>query len=62
MPTKGILYVGFYWVCAVFLLVVGGCAQIVNPTGGEKDVRAAVVLSTTPNNQSVRFSEKQITF
>lgn len=62
MPTKGILYVGFYWVCAVFMLVVGGCAQIVNPTGGEKDVRAAVVLSTTPNNQSVRFSEKQITF
>lgn len=62
MQTKNALYSIGWWLWSLLLpILFSGCAQIVNPTGGEKDVRAAIVLSTSPPNQSVRFSEKRIT-
>jgi uncharacterized protein (DUF2141 family) len=47
--------------CAVFmLLLVSSCAQIVNPTGGPKDVTPAKVLAAFPPDQTTRFNEKKI--
>lgn len=36
------------------------CANVVSPTGGPKDVTPPVVLSTSPNNNSVNFTGKTI--
>ena len=37
-----------------------GCAKISSPTGGPKDTTPPKVLKMTPENQSVRFHDKQI--
>ena len=36
------------------------CANVVSPTGGPKDDTPPVVLSTSPNNNSVNFTDKTI--
>ena len=37
-----------------------GCAKISSPTGGPRDTTPPKVLKMTPENQSVRFHDKQI--
>jgi hypothetical protein len=43
----------------VFILV--GCAQVVAPTGGERDVLPPKVVSSSPENGSTNFSKKEFT-
>ncbi|TAE82505.1 MAG: hypothetical protein EAY81_09140 [Bacteroidetes bacterium] len=42
------------------LIIVGSCAQIVNPTGGAKDDKPPVVTETKPDNQSTLFNKNKI--
>ena len=47
----------------IFLLIVlllAGCAKIASPTGGPRDTTPPKVVKITPENQSVRFHDKQI--
>ncbi|OFX47055.1 MAG: hypothetical protein A2046_14580 [Bacteroidetes bacterium GWA2_30_7] len=47
----------------ISLLIVSllyGCANIVAPTGGPKDIVSPVMLEITPENYSTKFNEKQI--
>ena len=46
----------------VFLLLLNSCANIVMPTGGEKDTSSPTLLQTIPQNNSVNFQNNQITF
>ncbi|MCH8902506.1 MAG: Ig-like domain-containing protein [Bacteroidetes bacterium] len=45
----------------LLLLFLYSCANVVNPTGGEKDNQAPLVLSSDPPNYSTNFSERTIT-
>lgn len=50
-------------IVGVFLsavLFLAGCAKISSPTGGPRDTTPPKVLKMTPENQSVRFHDKQI--
>lgn len=42
------------------VLLCGGCAKVVTPTGGPRDSAPPKVLKVTPDNQCVNFGEKQI--
>jgi hypothetical protein len=53
MAGKSIL--GFY-----LLLLLAGCAQMVTPSGGPKDVTPPKVVSSAPENKSTGFSSKKI--
>jgi hypothetical protein len=44
------------------LLLVGGCASVVAPSGGPKDVAPPKMLSETPPALTTHFSEKTIVF
>ena len=44
---------------AVWLLVVS-CANIVTPTGGQKDVLPPVPVSATPKNYSINFNATSV--
>ena len=43
------------------LFLLSQCANIVAPTGGEKDVVAPKELGANPPNQSINFTSKEIT-
>lgn len=47
---------------AVTCFLMAGCAKIVAPTGGPKDSAPPKITKVVPDNQSVRFNEKQIRF
>lgn len=49
----------YYIIFAAFLLL-GGCAQVVAPTGGPKDLTAPKVMGYSPENKSVQFHAKKI--
>ena len=53
---KGIVVVTMMILAAFF----AGCAKISSPTGGPRDTTPPKVLKMTPENQSVRFHDKQI--
>ena len=42
------------------VLMLSSCAQIVNPTGGERDLTAPEILTTSPKNKSTNFSKSTI--
>lgn len=42
------------------VLLLAGCAKISSPTGGPRDTTPPKVVKMTPENQSVRFHDKQI--
>ena len=48
----------------IFISMIFSCAEIVAPSGGEKDTTAPIVIKSKPENQSIFFSEKfiEITF
>ena len=50
----------------VFILLGGlilvSCAQIVNPNGGERDLKAPQLLNTSPKNLSTNFTKNSIQF
>lgn len=49
----------FYYVCFVsYLLLLYGCANIVTPSGGDKDTTPPKILELVPENQSLNFSSK----
>lgn len=48
-----------YIIFAAFVLS-GGCAQVVTPTGGPKDLTPPKVVSYSPENKSIRFHAKKI--
>ncbi|MCU0422626.1 MAG: Ig-like domain-containing protein [Bacteroidia bacterium] len=45
----------------LFLFLISGCAQIVSPTGGNKDDKSPMVIAMKPENKTVSFNEKKIT-
>lgn len=45
----------------VLSLFLYGCAQVVAPTGGERDLLPPKVLSTSPENESTSFNSNEIT-
>ena len=48
------------YICLVFLLLFWGCANIIPPVGGEKDVYPPVLLSAIPSNESLGFDTESI--
>jgi hypothetical protein len=42
------------------IVLLGACAQVVAPTGGEKDILPPVVLEMKPNNESTNFEGNEI--
>ena len=45
----------------IFLTIICySCAQIVTPTGGDKDLKAPELLSSNPINKSTNFNNKKI--
>lgn len=50
------------WIWVAIVLLATGCAQIVAPSGGEKDTQAAEVLKTIPQNESTSFNAERIEF
>ncbi len=42
------------------ILILSACAQVVSPTGGERDTEAPKVIKTTPNAASTNFNVKEI--
>ena len=48
------------YICFVFLLLFWGCANIIPPVGGEKDVYPPVLLSAIPLNESLGFDTESI--
>ena len=44
----------------VFLLLLNSCANIVMPTGGEKDTSSPTLLQTIPKNNSVNFQNNKM--
>ena len=43
-----------------FILTIAGCAKIVTPTGGQKDLDPPVIMSSKPENYSTNFKRKDI--
>jgi len=53
--------VKFYnFISLLIILLLYGCANIVAPTGGPKDVSPPVMLDISPSNYSTNFDKKQI--
>ncbi len=50
---KNLLQLSFHILIA---LIAVGCAQIISPTGGDKDVTPPVLLSAAPANKTTHFS------
>jgi Bacterial Ig-like domain len=50
---------GLVWFIPIWIL--SSCAQVRGVSGGEKDVKAPVVVNTIPQNQSTYFNGKTIT-
>lgn len=46
----------------LFILFVCGCANIVSPTGGDRDVSPPKIISTTPPNLTIFFNKKEAHF
>ena len=46
----------------ICLMLLNSCANIVIPTGGEKDASSPILLQTLPENNSVNFKNNRITF
>lgn len=57
MKKEGIDVIAVMMILAAFL---AGCAKISSPTGGPRDSTPPKVVKMTPENQSVRFHDKQI--
>lgn len=45
----------------VGLIILGSCAQIVNPSGGNKDDKSPEVIDLKPSNKSTSFNKQKIT-
>lgn len=50
-----------YFISATVIFLYS-CAQIVTPTGGERDILPPQLISVYPDNQTTNFQEKKITF
>ncbi len=44
----------------VFTIIIAGCAKIVPPSGGQKDVTPPVLLKITPPNGTINFTANRI--
>lgn len=49
-------------VIMVIIVLMAGCAKIVAPTGGPNDTTPPKIVKMVPENQTVRFNERQIRF
>lgn len=49
-----------HWLFAISFFVLYGCAQVVAPTGGDKDITPPEILSEEPANLSTGFTSPQI--
>ncbi len=55
---RNLFVVFFLFLC----LILVSCAQIVNPTGGERDLTAPKLLNLSPKNLSTNFTKNNIQF
>lgn len=55
MVKKIILY-------TTLALIISACAQVVAPTGGERDIIPPTILKSSPENRTINFSAKEISF
>ncbi len=51
----------FLFVITIYLVILSACANRVNPTGGDKDVKPPSILAAEPANEQTRFNEEFIT-
>ncbi|NTW31259.1 MAG: Ig-like domain-containing protein [Bacteroidetes bacterium] len=51
---------GFEYLFCIAALFLGACANIVTPSGGQKDITPPIVLKTTPYNFSKNFAGNSI--
>lgn len=49
-----------FYIIFLFALLIGGCAQVVAPNGGPKDITPPKPLTYMPGNKSTLFNEKKI--
>ena len=49
-----------FYIISVAFIALSGCAQVVAPTGGPKDIIPPRVLTSSPENKSIRFHDKKI--
>lgn len=60
---KGLLLFLLSFIIAAFwLMIPGGCGNIIPPTGGPRDTIGPSLLSATPPDSTVNFRENQIVF
>ncbi len=57
---KRVLFLNAYKLLLVFILITYGCAQVIMPTGGEKDTTPPVIISQTPKNKTTSFNSNEI--
>lgn len=50
-----------YYLLAICILIIG-CATPATPIGGQKDIQAPILVSTTPEDKTLNFSNKSISF
>lgn len=48
------------WILTVVAFSIWGCAQVVAPTGGPKDITPPTVIRTVPKDQTTLFNSKRI--
>lgn len=49
-----------YYIVLLLHCLIASCAQIVAPTGGERDKTPPVIKSSKPENKSINFTQKEI--
>ena len=59
LPRRNIRLTVF-WIFFAIVTLLTGCAKITSPTGGPQDTTPPKVLKIIPEDQTVRFHEKQI--
>lgn len=59
---KGFFYILLVLIISKFMFFTTGCANIVPPTGGPRDSLPPRLVSVSPKDSSLNFSEKRIVF
>ena len=49
-----------YYIVLLLHCFIASCAQIVAPTGGERDKIPPIITSSKPENKAINFSQKEI--
>lgn len=53
-------HIFYYFIALLFHCFISSCAQIVAPTGGERDKTPPKIVASNPQNKSTNFNKKEI--